>query len=68
MTVHELESEVEEKAKEIERLKMEIKESAKDSELTLKKLTNEMDVLRESFRTKEIEIEAHSKALENQFN
>jgi len=68
VTVHELESEVEEKAKEIERLKMEIKESAKDSELTLKKLTNEMDVLRESFRTKEIEIEAHRKALENQLN
>jgi len=66
VTVRELESEVEEKTKEIERLKAEMRESAIDSESTLKKLTNEMDVLRESFRTKEIDIEAHRKALENQ--
>ena len=45
-----------------------MEESASDSESTLKKLTNEMDVMRESFRTKEIEIEAHRKALENQLN
>jgi len=68
VTVRELESEVEEKTKEIERLKAEMRESSFDSESTLKKLTNEMDVLRESFRTKEIDIEAHRKALENQLN
>jgi len=66
--VRDLEIEVDEKTRESERLRTQLDEATKDVELVMKKMANEMDVIRESFRTKEIEIEAHRKALENQLN